>query len=156
MGDYRALPEAIWLCPVDHPEFYVRDEDTREPHVCPQDGCRETMVRYARDSAGADRLPALRTEADLMDVIERAWREASLEWHEELGVALVRALEDEDDAITAVQTVRKFCVPSIAVSAEREQIVKLVERAAEDALDDRVAAALDMVAARIRQRGEPS
>jgi hypothetical protein len=155
MGDYRALPEAIWLCPVDHPEFYVRDEDTREPHVCPQDGCRETMVRYARDSAGADRLPALRTEADGMDVIERALPErfqVVVSGDNGLRIALRIDPPFTDDEAEYV----RGDLYEGAVSAEREQIVKLVERAAEDALDERVAAALDMVAARIRQRGEPS
>jgi hypothetical protein len=44
-------------------------------------------------------------------VIERAWHEASLDWHDELGAALVREL-DEGDAMTAIRVVRKFCVPA--------------------------------------------
>jgi hypothetical protein len=59
-----------------------------------------------------------------MSPIERAWREASLDWHDELGAALVREL-DEDDALTAIQVVRKFCVPAPSYQGAIEENERL-------------------------------
>jgi hypothetical protein len=56
-----------------------------------------------------------------MSLIEHAWREASLDWHDELGAALVREL-DEDDALTAIQVARKFCVPAPSYQGAVERL----------------------------------